>query len=375
MSQADRDRILATISDPAAMAAISMDFEDRIAGKSATLGSMMESLEAGDEYSFCTGLQSELDDPVFDAAFERSLLEYPSLASHATLLAMRGASVRVTHETGSGCDRAVDLFAITVTGHVDDIAEAVSNPTSMAALERAFHQSGLAAPSTRVVLSDTPVDPVAAASTSPGLLRDLLRSFDRFDRSAGTGDDRAELEGEVADFEVFSFDGLPPEKRGVTTVLLFGAAVMEVHPRQQFLPDGLVSQISTDDEEGLHEAAVAAFEELADAATGLEVARPHWFGRALASAALEGVRHSMEAEAACYGLDLSSCGMDGVSMATRQDTILVEGTVQGRTLGPFPVPAVLAEMETEWFVSAVTALGRTLLPGGHLEHGRSAVLN
>jgi hypothetical protein len=338
--------------------------------------SMLDSLHVGDIGEFHATLQSEIDNPAFDAAFEIACDDNPHLAEVAFREAIRGAGVSSVHGATQGIERISDVFFLPVTGPVEDIERLVSDASSMAALERSFRDAGLVAAGGRVALADIAIRPDVAIHATPGTLRDLHSAFEDFLASPGTAVDRSALEGEVEDFETFCVPGDHVDgAKGIATLLLVGFYSREYQVTTEFDLDALTVQISTGDGEGNHVESLAAFAELASDITGLDVSLPHWLGRGCAASAVETVRTMMQSEAECYGKDLSLSGLDAVGCARRGEVYLVEGEIDGHILGPFPFAANLVQYEPEWISDRLEAMGRRVIPCGRLEHSRSARLN
>jgi hypothetical protein len=338
--------------------------------------SMLDSLHMGDIGEFRAAVQAEVDNPAFDAAFEIACDNNPHLADVAFREALRGAGVSSVHGEAKGVERISDVFFLPVTGPVEDIHRLVSDASSMAALERSFSDTGLVAPGGRVALADIALRPDVVVHATPGTLRDLHSAFAEFVASPGTAADRSLLEGEVDDFETFCVpEGQVSEAKGIATMLLVGFYSRVYAVMTEFDIDALTVQISTGDGEGNHVESLAAFAELAADITGLDVALPHWLGRGCAAAAVETVRTMMEAEAECYGKELSVSGLDGVGCAQRGDVYLVEGEIDRRILGPFSFAANLVRYDPEWVSDRFEGMARAVIPSGRLEHSRSARLN
>jgi hypothetical protein len=246
----------------------------------------------------------------------------------------------------------------------------------MAALERSFRDTGLLASGGRVALADIALRPDVVVHATPGTLRDLHSAFEEFLASQGSAADRSALEGEVDDFETFCVpEGHVIEAKGIATMLLVGFYSREYAVMTEFDLDALTVQVSTGEGEGDHLESLAAFAELAADITGLDVSLPHWLGRGCAASSVETVRTMMEAEAECYGKDLSATGLDGVGCVQRGDVYLVEGEIGGRILGPFQFAANLIQYEPEWVSDRFEGMARSVIPSGRLENSRSARLN
>lgn len=360
----------------------SSSFEDVIASaydivdRSSRIQSMMDSLHVGDLMEFHAALHKEVDDPAFDAAFASACAANPHLAPSALREALRGAAVIGTHGSEEGRERVSDVFVLPVTGPIDDIHGLVANPSAMAALERSFRDAGMVAEGGMIALSDTPLRADIVVNATPGALRQLHRTFERFVGTERTTADRAILERGVDDFETACHpEGFVSDIRGSATMLIVGFYTREYRYSNIDKLDAMTVQINNADAYDEYADNLEAFEELATEFTGLEVDRPHWLGRGCAAAAYETVRSQMEAEAACYGKELCVSGLDGIACARRGEVTLVEGEIDGQILGPFSFPASLVGFEPEWVNDRFIGMARSVLPAGHLEYGRSASLN
>lgn len=356
-------------------------FEDVIASaydivdRSSRIQSMLDSLHFGDLMEFHAALQKEVDDPAFDAAFTSACTANPHLGPSALREALRGAAVtgQVSEE---GCERVSDVFVLPVTGPIEDIHGLVADPSAMAALERSFRDAGMVAEGGLIALSDTPLRPDIVVNATPGALRQLHRALERFAGSERTTADRAVLERGVGDFETACHpDEFVSDIRGAATMLIVGFYTREYRYSNIDKLDAMTVQINNADAYDEYADNLEAFVELADEFSGLEVDLPHWLGRGCAAAAYETVRSQMQAEAACYGKELSVSGLDGIACARRGDFTLVEGEIDGQILGPFSFPASLVEFEPEWVNDRFIGMARSLLPAGRLEYARSASLN
>ncbi|MBY3433764.1 hypothetical protein HFN89_06330 [Rhizobium laguerreae] len=351
-------------------------FAREIADLGPRVQAMFDSLHVGDLGEFHSALQAQIDNPAFDAAFEVACASNQHLADVAIREALRGAGVSSARGSSRGAERISDVFVLPVTGPVDDINRLVSDASSMAALERSFRDAGLVAPGGRVALADVSLGPDIVVHATPGTLRDVHRAFEEFIASPGTAADRSALEGEVEDFEAFCVpEGQVSEAKGIATMLLAGFYTREYAVMTQFDLDPLTVQISSADGGADHAASLAAFAELARDVTGLDVALPHWLGRGCAAAAVEAALTMMEAEAECYGKDISVTGLDGVALAQRGDVTLVEGEIDGHILGPFAFATNLIGYAPEWAGERFEAMARAVIPAGRLEHSRSTRLN
>jgi hypothetical protein len=356
--------------------AASLAFAKDMAALRPRVQAMFDSLELGDFGEFHAALQSDVDHPAFDAVFSSACDDNPHLASTAMREAIRGAAVSSTPGCRPGSERIGEVFVLPVTGLIGDINRMTSDPQSMAALEQMFRDAGVAAPGGRIVLSDTAIRPDFLINATPGILRDLNRSFERFVTSQGTSDDRERLEGDMDDFGTFccpEFDVV--ELMGTTTILIVGYYTRQYGLLEQVDMDALTVQISSGDPSEDQSESLGAFSELAGDMTGLEIGLPHYLGRGCAAAAVENIRSMMQAEASCYGNDLSVVGLDGIACAIRGAVTLVEGEIDGQILGPFIFSTRMASYEPEWLSSRLEGMAHSIIPAGRLEYSRSASLN
>jgi hypothetical protein len=365
------DKITSTVSFEDVTAA-AYEIVDR-AGR---IQSMLDSLDVGDVLAYHAALQKEVDDPAFDHAFSVACAARPDLGPSALREALRGAAVTGSHGSDEGCERVTDVFVLPITGSFEEIERLLADDRALAGLERSFQDAGMVYPGGRIALSATPLRPDIIVNSTPGALRQLHHCLDRFICSERTGADRAILEHGVCEFEALCHtDGHVTSRRAFGTLMLVGFYSREYRLDALLELDAMTVQINNADADGEHCDNLEAFEELASDLTGLEIDLPHWLGRGCAAAAYETVRSQMEAEAECYGKDLSILGLDGIACARRGDVTLVEGEIDGQILGPFTFPANLADFEPDWVKERFSGMARSVMPSGRLEYGRSARLN
>ena len=371
-----RDRILHVVSDRSAMSSAASVFEEAVASRHDAIQCLIDSLETEDATSFHICLQQEIDHPAFDEAFRRACAANPDMADHALSEALRGASVVSGRGSRPECEAITDLFFLPVTGTPSDIRALVADPESMTALEASFRLSALATEEATLTLSDTPLRPDFVVNSTPASLRRIARAFEDFVKSGKTSGARAELEGDMADFETLCTpDTASACPKGTVTVLLAASYTREFDLTAEVDLDGLTVHLANEDPDSEFAEEMACFLDNARDATGLVVGKPHWLGRACAAAAVQAVYASLSAEAAFYGVDLGQRPLEGIAFAAKGEVTMVVGEVAGRTLGPFAFDTSLARHEPDWPAVQFESMAYQTMPSGHIENSRSAMLN
>lgn len=371
-----KTRVLEMVGKEQAMEASRRSFDSEVATARDHFQSMMDCMEADDMFGFHHAIQARIDRPSFDASFEIACRENPSVANDARVAALRGGSTIPSVGSRPKTEAVTDLFFLPVTGRDVEIREFLSLASNIRRMEQVFVEAGVMRDGATLTIGDATIHPEAAVNATPGGIRTLARAFDRFNRSAPSASAREELSGELDDFVTVcgSVSG-PVVSRGVTTVLLVGSYAREYDLSAPFEVDALTEEISMMDVGGDNDDLFSALSSSLSAVSGLSVGKPSWLGRACSDAAVRNVLTVLSAEAAFYGLDVESSGFDGLAMADRGNSVLVEASLDGVSLGPVAYPRSVVALDQAFPVHALGAMARGEIPGGHLEHSRSVYLN
>lgn len=372
-----KDRIVDFVNANGPVADNAAAMEAATRAKRAAFQSLMDSLVMEDYMAFHSALRSEIDDPVFDMAFKQALTENPQVAQIGMTEVIKGASVVSSRGSRPVTENLTSLFFIPVTGTTEAIYRLTEGGISMSSVERAMADSGLTVPEGDLAISDALLDPSAVVNASPATVRYLATAFDRFNKSGGTVTSHLDLEGAVDEFDALCAPSRPPRENAAScevTLLLVGGYTREFDHTSDHALDGLTTHLVNEDMFGEYDDQMEAFRNLAEDAIGLKVGKPYWMGRACAAAAIQSIETSLKAEAAFYGHE-GDIPFDSVSYCERGAVTMVEGVFAGNMLGPFAFDTAQCRLDPIWHHAAIDALALEIAPSGHMEHGRSAMLN
>lgn len=378
MGDAATRKILSILNDGKSMKEIDDDFRAAVRQKTFVVEELIDLVRAGESLEFHALLQREIDHPAFDEALDIVLAKRPAVAEALRHEISKAACVVPSGDRSSGTRGVVDMFVVVVTGTEEALDRLVTDRTSMAAIERVFHESGLTLDRSRVALSDVLVDPAVAANARPGTLREMARGFETFAGSDWLSGDKSRLEAMVEDMMCVSEpEGYRrPVVDGPVSRLLFGGYAREYAIDGEIEVDGMTAQIITDDEHGEFSVETSHFLEAANDAAGGDVAvsLPHWVGRGCACAAVFTVKTGLDAEATTLGLDVSE-GFQEASIGQSDGYFFASARHDGHLLGPMRVPSALTGLEADWATDQLAELAAYIAPPGLFHPVASLRLN
>jgi hypothetical protein len=369
MTRQFSEEALAMLSEPQRLADAHADFERSTETIAARLSALTPALKSGDSTDFYQLLGETLDDPAFDAGFERACERSSAFRSLALHDAMRGASVIWDHLPDS-VDRVMDVFVIPLHGPTALLEEIADDPMQIDGLATALSECGLVREGARIALAGVHVRPEVAARMTPGTLRDIARGFWRaLDPKAEIADWTALAQSIEDAVDVFTFDDdarLP--EGGLSSVLVFGAHSREYDLKRPVVMEGLTAQVMNGEVEGdaVHE--LARFRNFASQTlpSGVVPGNPEWLGMGCAVAVVEAAKDMLAAEASFYGIDLRRTGMDHLCVKLDDGLTYIDGTAAGHQIGPAVFVSEATAYASDWAAAQFEGFARAVSQVSHV---------
>lgn len=339
------------------------DFRKRVSGKKAVVERVVAAFTSQDPEAFFKSIDGQIGDGAFDTAiveaFDRGEIE--AELHHGLMYSLLEAASAVTEHDESGHSfTTTELFALPITGTIEEILEVTGSFEKLAALASVFSTTGYVAEGVQIIISPTTIDPRAAARLKCAIAQEMAEAFVPHFTHGYTPSDAEDL------FEFiqggFEFLGDPDidhlSEKGRVTRLAIGATRRIHSTHYPTTGDAFIANfIDENESDELHEISDIFLEMLNEAAPGtIAYNLPMTLTRGAAFAALGAVVEGLNDEAALLGARRSDFLMDEMSIARHGETVSVEGQIGDHQLGPVVVQDLLVRRDRLWFRNSLSRL-------------------
>lgn len=332
-------------------------FRRRVGEKRNAAVRAVRAFEAADNDLFYELVNAHVGDGAFDQALHDSFAagEIDPALFHPLMYTLLEAASSAGVDGGRDTVVVTELFALPLTGTIEEVLETSSSLDVALGMARAFSATGYVTEGTRVLLSPTTIDPLAAASLRPAVARQLAHEFqDAF---------AAEYDAPAAEhlFEVVQapFEFLRPEGRshldesGTVTRLMIGATQRALSTTHATSADAflfnMLDEVTPDE---MLERSETFIETLCNV-PGVTAA-PYYplpIARATSFAAIAALGNGLQAEAQLLGVQRPDRIFDEIVVTRAAAKVFAEGVIGSTLVGPCAVSEELVCRDEAWFVN------------------------
>jgi hypothetical protein len=333
-------------------------FRKRVSEKSAAVKATVDAFASQDPEAFMMATADEIGDGAFDTALKESFErgEIDADLYHGMMFSLlEAASCSTEHDSDGHSFTTTELFAMPVTGTIEEILEVTSDFDALARLATAFTSTGYVSEGVQVILSPTTVDPIAASRLTCAIARETVESFVPHFTDGYTREDANDLfEAVQAAFEFIGDHARSHlEERGRVTRLVIGATRRihsTVYPTSA---DAFIANFIDENHCGTLQDISDGFLDLLNESAPGSIAynMPLPIARATAFSALATVADNLSEEAAAMGIRRADFLMDEISVSRHGEQTAVEGVLDERILGPVLVRDALIQRDRLWFIN------------------------
>lgn len=332
-------------------------FRNRVGKKRDVARRAAQAFEASESDVFYELVNPQLGDGAFDQAlqdaFSAGEIE-PSLF-HSMMFTLLEAASSAGVDDGDGAVTVTELFALPLTGTIEEVLETSSRLDVAHAMARSFSSTLYVADGTRVMLSPTTIDPLAAAALRPAIARQIAYEFQ--DAFANDYDEAAAERLFEAVQGPFEFLGVSDrnhlEDRGTVTRLMIGATQRTLSTTHATSADAflfnMLDEVTPDEMLERSERFIGALCRLPGV-----TAVPYYplpIARSTAFAALTALGGGLQAEAKMLGVRHPDGIFDEMVVTRGNGQVFAEARVGDALLGPCAIPDELVRRDDAWFVS------------------------
>lgn len=339
------------------------DFRQRVLEKKSAVLDVVAAFSSQDPEAFFAAIDGQIGDGAFDTAVSEALDrgEIEEELHHGMMYSLLEAASSVTeHEPDGHSFTTTELFALPVTGTIEEILDVTGSFEKLAALASVFSATGYVAEGVQVIISPTTIDPRAAARLKPAIAREMTAAFIPHFVHGYSARDAEDL------FEIiqggFEFLGDPEAdhltEKGRVTRLAIGATRRIHSTLYPTMGDAFIANFIDENEaDELHAISDAFLERLNDAAPGsVAYNLPVSVTRGAAFSALCAAMEGLNDEAALRSLRRPDFLMDEISISRHGDVVSVEGMIDDHQIGPVVVPDLLVRRDRLWFRNTLARL-------------------
>jgi hypothetical protein len=332
-------------------------FRRRVGEKRNAAVRTVRAFEAADNDLFYELANTHVGDGAFDQALFDSFAagEIDPALFHPLMYTLLEAASAAGVDGGHDTVVVTELFALPLTGTIEEVLETSSSLEVAIGMARAFSATGYVADGTRVLLSPTTIDPIAASSLRPAVARQLAHEFQ--DAFAAEYDVHAAehlFEAVQAPFEFLRPEGRHHlDERGTVTRLMIGATQRALSTTHATSADAflfnMLDEVTPDD---MIERSETFIETLCNV-PGVTAA-PYYplpIARATSFAAITALGTGLQAEAQLLGVQRPDRVFDEIVITRVGDKVFAEGVVGSSLVGPCAVQEELVRRDDGWFVN------------------------
>lgn len=342
------------------------DFRRRVDEKRDAAGRLTDAFEDQNSDIFYDIANSNLGDGAFDQALHDAFAagDIESSLYHSMMYTLLEAASAAGVEGDGDTVVVTEIFALPVTGTIDEIPEASGNLGTLREMARAFSTTGYVSEGVRVLLSPTTIDPLAASKLRPAVARQIAHEFQSaFDAEYDQAAAERLFEMVQAPFEFMADDGRNHmDDKGTVTRFVIGATqrvLSTVHPTSAdaFLSN-MLDEPSTPEVAARSEAFIEAVNSSPHVLATIHAPFP--IARATAFAAIAEIGDKLNTEATFLGIQRPDRMMDEIVLTRSGGFVYAEGVIGSAILGPCAVPEELVLRDDRWFVNSLALLGDEL---------------
>jgi hypothetical protein len=338
-------------------------FRKRVADKADAVRSVVDAFSRQDPEAFMSFATPEIGDGAFDTALSEAHQrgEIASDLYHGLMYSLlEAASYTSEHDADGHSFTVTELFALPVTGTIEEILEVTGSFDGLARIARAFASTGYVSEGVQVILSPTTIDPIAATKLSTAIASELAEAFvPHFEHGYSPEDAEDLFECVQPAFEYLGDSARDHlSEQGRVTRLVIGATRRIHSTRYPTQADAFIANfMDENDSERLQEVSDAFLDRLNTEAPGsITYNWPLPITRAAAFSAVSAVMEGLNDEALALGIRRPDFLMEEMSISRHGERTAVEGVLGGRVLGPVLVSDALLQRDRLWFRNSLSRL-------------------